>query len=495
MNNSNIINYELHQLLIKEKELYMKKTKIICTLGPASKDEKTLEKMLLNGMNVARINFSHGTHEEHLETIQTFRKVRDRLNIPAGVMLDTKGPEIRLKDFEMGVVELKKGNLFTLTIHEELGTEKIASITYKDLPSQLHKGDKVLIDDGKVCLEVMDTNEFEIQCKVVVGGKISNHKGVNIPNVHLNFTYLSDQDKKDLRFGVEQDVDFVAASFVRSKEDVIALRDYLDYIGGNRIKIISKIENIEGIKNFKEIIEYSDGIMVARGDMGVEVDYEKLPGIQKKFIRECYQKGKMVITATQMLESMIHSSTPTRAEITDVANAVFDGTSAIMLSGETAMGDHPAKVVKAMTKIAIQAENDAFEMKVYENLKHENDDNDITNAICDAACTTTKDLNAKAIIAVTNSGHTARRVSKYRPMVPIVAPTPDEKTYHQLSLSWGVYPVMAIYQKNTNNLFEHAIACAKMHGFVNEGDCVVLVGGKKENTDILNVQYVKTREK
>lgn len=473
----------------------MKKTKIICTLGPASRDEKTIEKMLLNGMNVARINFSHGTHAEHLETITTFRKVRDRLDLPAAVMLDTKGPEIRLKDFEEKSVLLKKGDLFTLTSKELVGTKEIVSITYKELPSQLAKGNIVLIDDGKVSLEVLDTTDEEIHCKVIIGGVISNHKGVNIPNVHLNFNYLSEQDKSDLRFGVENNVDFIAASFVRSKEDVISLRNYLDYIGGNNIKIISKIENIEGINNFKDILEYSDGIMVARGDMGVEVDYEKLPGIQKKFIRACYQRGKMVITATQMLESMIHSSTPTRAEITDVANAIFDGTSAIMLSGETAMGDHPAKVVKAMAKIAVQAEKDAFEMGVYEDIKHDNDNDDITNAICDAACTTTKDFNAKVIIAVTKSGHTARRVSKYRPMVSIVAPTPDVKTYHQLSLSWGVYPVMALYQNDTNNLFDHAIACAKMHGFVNEGDRVVLVGGKKESTDILNVQIVKTREK
>ncbi len=473
----------------------MKKTKIICTLGPASRDEKILEKMLQNGMNVARINFSHGTYEEHHETIKTFRMVRDRLTLPAAVMLDTKGPEIRLRDIENGFVELKKGKIFTLTSRDIIGNEDIVSITYKELPLQLKKGDKVLIDDGKISLDVMETSEEDIVCKVIVGGKISNHKGVNIPNVHLNFEYLSEQDKSDLRFGVSEDVDFVAASFVRSKDDVISLRNYLDYIGGHNIKIISKIENIEGIENFNEILEYSDGIMVARGDMGVEVAYEKLPGIQKKFIKKCYQKGKMVITATQMLESMIHNSTPTRAEITDVANAIFDGTSAIMLSGETAMGDHPAKVVKAMAKIAMQAEKDASEMGVYDDLNYENDNTDTTNAICDAACTTARDLNAKVIIAVTNSGHTARRVSKYRPNVPIVAPTPNVKTYHQLSLSWGVYPVMAIYQNDTNTLFDHAIACAKMHNFVSENDRVVIVGGKKESTDILNVQIVKTREK
>ncbi|MCM1514048.1 MAG: pyruvate kinase [Anaeroplasma bactoclasticum] len=473
----------------------MKKTKIICTLGPASRDEKTLEKMLQSGMNVARINFSHGTHEYHKETIAIFRSVRDCLGVPAGVMLDTKGPEIRLGDFENEKVTLKKGNTFTLTTQSMLGNETMVAITYKDLPSQLNKGNKILIDDGKVELEVLETSEENIICKVKVGGVISNHKGVNVPNVHLNFQYLSEQDKMDLRFGVEQDVDFIAASFVRSKEDVISLRNYLDYIGGHQIKIISKIENIEGVNNFDEILAYSDGIMVARGDMGVEVEYEKLPGLQKKFIRKCFQSGKMVITATQMLESMIHSNTPTRAEITDVANAIFDGTSGIMLSGETAMGDHPARVVKTMAKIAMQAEQDAFDMKCYDGLKYDNDSDDTTNAICDAACTTAKDLNAKAIIAVTKSGHTARRVSKYRPQVPIVAPTPNLKTFHQLSLSWGVYPVMALYQNNTNTLFDHAIACAKMYGYVNENDRVVLTGGKTQSTDILNVQIVKTREK
>lgn len=471
----------------------MKKTKIVCTLGPASRDEKTLEKMLLNGMNVARLNFSHGTHEYHKETIEMFRRVRDRLHLPAAVLLDTKGPEIRLRDFEKESVTLKKDDDFILTIEDILGTEKIASITYLDLPRQLKVGNKVLIDDGKVALEVISTTDKEIKCKVTVGGKIANHKGVNVPNVHLDFEYLSEKDKEDLKFGVQHDVDYVAASFVRSKEDVISLRNFLDYIGGKDIKVISKIENIEGVENFEEILKYSDGIMVARGDMGVEVEYEKLPGLQKKFIRKCFQQGKIVITATQMLESMIHSSTPTRAEITDVANAIFDGTSAIMLSGETAMGDHPAKVVKTMAKIAMQAEKDAFEMKVYEGLVHDNDSDDTTNAICDAACTTARDLNAKAILAVTKSGYTARRVSKYRPSVPIVAPTPSTKTYHQLSLSWGVYPVMAIFQTNTNTLFEHAIACAKMNGYVNKNDRVVITAGKGEETNILNVQIVNER--
>ncbi len=469
----------------------MKKTKIVCTLGPASRNEKEIEAMLKNGMNVARLNFSHGTHEYHEENIETFRRVRDRLNMPAAIMLDTKGPEIRLGDFETEKVELKKGDTFTLTSRDILGTKEIVSITYKDLPEQLVKGNKVLIDDGKVTLEVVNVLDKDIICNVVVGGEISNHKGVNVPNVHLNFDYLSEKDKADLSFGVKHDVDFIAASFVRSKEDVIAIRHYLDYMGGKDIRIISKIENNEGIENFDEILKYSDGIMVARGDMGVEVEYERLPGLQKQFIRKCYQSGKVVITATQMLESMIHNTTPTRAEITDVANAIFDGTSAIMLSGETAMGDHPAKVVKTMARIAKQAEADARRMRVYDGIQHDNDIDDTTNAICDAACTTAEDLNAKVIIAVTKSGHTARCVSKYRPSVPIVVPTPSEKTYHQLALTWGVYPIRAIYQPNTSLLFDHAIACAKMGGFVKENDRVVITAGENDMTNILNVQVVK----
>ena len=469
----------------------MKKTKIVCTLGPASRNEKVIEAMLQNGMNVARLNFSHGTHEYHKESIELFRKVRDKLQLPAAIMLDTKGPEIRLGDFECEKVILKKGDEFTLTSRDILGNDSIVSITYKDLPSQLEIGNIILIDDGKVNLEVLSIKETDILCKVVVGGAISNHKGVNVPNVHLNFDYLSEKDKADLAFGVQHDVDYIAASFVRSKEDVIAIRNYLDYMGGKDIKIISKIENNEGIENFDEILKHSDGIMVARGDMGVEVEYERLPGLQKQFIRKCYQSGKAVITATQMLESMIHNSTPTRAEITDVANAIFDGTSAIMLSGETAMGDHPAKVVKTMARIAKQAEEDARRMNVYEGIHHDNDIDDTTNAICDAACTTAEDLNAKVIIAVTKSGHTARCVSKYRPNVPIVAPTPSDKTYHQLALSWGVYPIKAIYQTNTNLLFDHAIACAKMGGYVKANDRVVITAGENDTTNILNVQVVK----
>ena len=470
----------------------MRKTKIVCTLGPACNNEQTLAQMLKNGMNVARLNFSHGTHEYHKANIELFRKVRDELKVPAAIMLDTKGPEIRVGNFKNGAVELKSGDCFTFTNREIEGSEKEVAITYRDLPAQLVPGNEILVDDGKVLFRVKETTETDIVCEVMNDGVISNHKGVNVPNVHLDFPHLSEQDEADLRFGVEQNVDFIAASFVRSKEDVIGIRNCLDYYGGYDIKIISKIENIEGVEHFDEILEHSDGIMVARGDMGVEIEYEKLPGLQKKFIKKCYQAGKMVITATQMLDSMIHNTTPTRAEITDVANAVFDGTSAIMLSGETAAGDHPALVVEVMAKIAEQAERDAFEMEVYRGVQYDNDTNDTTNAICDAACTTAKDVGATAIIAVTMSGYTARRMSKFRPRQSIVAATPNEKTFHQLALSWGVYPVSAIYQPDANVLFDHAIACAKRYGLIGENDRVVIAAGEQGVTDVLKVKMVKS---
>ena len=472
----------------------MRKTKIVCTLGPACAEESVMEAMLKNGMNVARFNFSHGTHEYHAKMMKKFRRVRDRLHLPAALMLDTKGPEIRLRDFEGGKITLQKGNIFTLTTENLVGNEQVASITFSDLPRQLSSGIRLLLDDGKVALTVTETTETEIHCLVEIGGDLSNRKSINIPNFHIDMPYLSRQDEDDLIFGIEQDVDFVAASFVRCKEDVIALRKFLDYHGGHQIKIISKIENIEGVHNFDAILAHSDGIMVARGDMGVEVEFERLPGIQKRFIRKCYQSGKMVITATQMLESMIHSSTPTRAEITDVANAVFDGTSAVMLSGETAAGDHPALVVKTMARIAEQAEQDAFEMNAYCGIQYDADVFDVTNAICDAAATTARDVFAKVIIAVTKSGLTARRVSKFRPSQAIVAATPEIKTFHQLSLSWGVLPVLALNQNDTDRLFTHAIDCAKQVDAVAAGDKVVITAGVPLNiegmTNLLKVQIV-----
>lgn len=455
----------------------LKKTKIVCTIGPASRDADTMREMLEAGMNVARLNFSHGTHEEHRKTIETFRRVRDEQDRPAAILLDTKGPEIRLGDFENGSEILEEGDEFTLTSEECPGTKERVSTTYKALPSQVSLGTSILIDDGRVRLRVADTTEDEVRCIVVNGGKVSNRKGVNIPNQSLDLEYISEADRQDILFGIEMDVDYVAASFVRSGADVKVLRSLLNENGGDRIKIISKIENTEGIENFKEILALSDGIMIARGDMGVEVDFEKLPGIQKKFIKECCKAGKTVITATQMLESMTHSPAPTRAEITDVANAVFDGTSAVMLSGESAAGDYPVETVKAMAKIVSQAEEDAEEVNQYKFLEVETNDRDVSNAMGHAACTTAHDIKASAIVAITTSGYTAEMMAKYKPVEPIIAATPDSKTYHQQALTRGVYPVLTQRSSNWNDLMEKAIEGAERMKFVKKGDCIVLSAG------------------
>ncbi len=455
----------------------LKKTKIVCTIGPASRDADTMREMLEAGMNVARLNFSHGTHEEHRKTIETFRRVRDEQDRPAAILLDTKGPEIRLGDFENGSEILEEGDEFTLTSEKCPGTKERVSTTYKALPSQVSLGTSILIDDGRVRLRVAGTTEDEVRCIVVNGGKVSNRKGVNIPNQSLDLEYISEADRQDILFGIEMDVDYVAASFVRSGADVKVLRSLLNENGGDRIKIISKIENTEGIENFKEILALSDGIMIARGDMGVEVDFEKLPGIQKKFIKECCKAGKTVITATQMLESMTHSPAPTRAEITDVANAVFDGTSAVMLSGESAAGDYPVETVKAMAKIVSQAEEDAEEVNQYKFLEVETNDRDVSNAMGHAACTTAHDIKASAIVAITTSGYTAEMMAKYKPVEPIIAATPDSKTYHQQALTRGVYPVLTQRSSNWNDLMEKAIEGAERMKFVKKGDCIVLSAG------------------
>ena len=455
----------------------LKKTKIVCTIGPASRDADTMREMLEAGMNVARLNFSHGTHEEHRKTIETFRRVRDEQDRPAAILLDTKGPEIRLGDFENGSEILEEGDEFTLTSEKCPGTKERVSTTYKALPSQVSLGTSILIDDGRVRLRVAGTTEDEVRCIVVNGGKVSNRKGVNIPNQSLDLEYISEADRQDILFGIEMDVDYVAASFVRSGADVKVLRSLLNENGGDRIKIISKIENTEGIENFKEILALSDGIMIARGDMGVEVDFEKLPGIQKKFIKECCKAGKTVITATQMLESMTHSPAPTRAEITDVANAVFDGTSAVMLSGESAAGDYPVETVKAMAKIVSQADEDAEEVNQYKFLEVETNDRDVSNAMGHAACTTAHDIKASAIVAITTSGYTAEMMAKYKPVEPIIAATPDSKTYHQQALTRGVYPVLTQRSSNWNDLMEKAIEGAERMKFVKKGDCIVLSAG------------------
>ena len=474
----------------------MRKTKIVCTLGPATEDKETVREMIRCGMNVARLNFSHSTYEDHARRIQMIRDLRREMEAPIALLLDTKGPEIRLRDFENNKATIQNDQSFTLTTRNILGNAEQAAITYDQLPQELSVGDAILIDDGKLKLVVEELAGTDIRCRVIHGGIISNHKSINIPNVRLSLPYLSEQDKADLLFGIEQDVDFIAASFTRSKEDIIALRKFLNYNGGHNIRIIAKIENTEGVDNFNEILANSDGIMIARGDMGVEIEYERLPGLQKQFIRRCYQSGKMVITATQMLESMVSSPTPTRAEITDVANAVFDGTSAIMLSGETAAGQHPIEAVKVMAKIAEQAETDALMLGSYENFRYDMDTG-TTNAVCDAACTTARDIKAKAIIALTKYGQTARRMSKFRPHMAIVAATPVEKTYHQLSLSWGVYPVMARYQRTSDELLQHAIDCARQIDAVEPGDRVVIAAGvpldTTGSTNLLKVEIVGNR--
>ncbi|MBS6799012.1 MAG: pyruvate kinase [Firmicutes bacterium] len=469
----------------------MRKTKIVCTLGPSSSDETTLKKMLLAGMNVARLNFSHGTHEGHRQTIQRFRKVREELGIPAAVLLDTKGPEIRTGNFANGEEILKEGQEFILTTLPVSGTSQRVSVTYKDLPKEVKPGNLVLINDGKIVIKVEKTDDTEVRGTVIHGGKISNHKGINLPNVRLNMQYMSPQDREDIIFGIQNDVDYIAASFVRSAGDVEVIRKLLEDNGGSEIKIIAKIESTQGIENFEEILEAADGIMVARGDMGVEVAYEKLPGIQKKFIRRCVQSGKIVITATQMLESMTTSPIPTRAEITDVANAVFDGTTAVMLSGETAAGKYPVEAVATMAKIAMQAETDQPKVPSRNMIWHEMDAMDVTNAVGHAACTLAKDINAAAIMAITKTGYTARRMSKFRPDIMIIGATPYEKTYHQLSLIWGVTPLMANYRYEIEDLFGHCARKALRSSLIKEGSNIVISAGVPVdvpgNTNIIRV--------
>lgn len=476
----------------------MRKTKIVCTIGPASRDPQTLKEMLQAGMNVARVNFSHGTHAEHKETIETFRRVRDEMGLPAAVLLDTKGPEIRIRDFAKGEELLRDGQEFTITTRDVMGTDEIVSVTYQDLPSEVNPGNLILINDGKIVIQVIETTETDVRGKVIHGGKISNHKGINLPNVNLNMQYISPQDREDILFGIENDVDYIAASFVRSAGDVRAVRQLLDENGGQEIKVISKIESTQGIENFEEILQLSDGIMVARGDMGVEVAYEKLPGIQKRFIRRCVQSGKIVITATQMLESMITSPIPTRAEITDVANAVFDGTTAVMLSGETAAGQFPVEAVRTMAKIAAQAEEDQPTVPGRDTIWHEMDALDVTNAVGHAACTLAKDIKAGAIMAITKTGYTAKRMSKFRPSTMIIGATPYEKTYHQLALVWGVRPIMANYRYEIEELLGHCARKAIRAGLIQRGDKVVITAGLPVdvpgNTNIIRVMEAALEE-
>lgn len=473
----------------------MRKTKIVCTLGPSSSDEAVIKKMLQAGMNVARLNFSHGSHEGHKKTIEKFRKVRDELGIPAAVLLDTKGPEIRTGDFANGEENLIDGQQFILTTLPCEGTNEKVSVTYKDLPKEVKPGNSVLINDGKIVIKVEATTDTDVIGTVVHGGKISNHKGINLPNVNLTMPYISPQDRADIIFGIENNVDYIAASFVRTANDVLAIRQILEEKGNDEIKIIAKIESTQGIDNFEEILDAADGIMVARGDMGVEVAYEMLPGIQKRFIRRCVQSGKIVITATQMLESMTTSPIPTRAEITDVANAVFDGTTAVMLSGETAAGKYPVEAVATMSKIAQQAEEDLIRMPARNMVWHEMDALDVTNAVGHAACTLAQDIKAECLMAITKTGYTARRMSKFRPVTPIIGATPYEKTYHQLALVWGVRPLKVKYSKDVEELFEDCAVKAKNAGYISSGSQMVISAGVPVdipgNTNIIRVIEAK----
>ena len=471
----------------------MRKTKIICTMGPSTEKGDTLKKLIEAGMNVARMNFSHGDFDEHGGRLKSLRQYSKELGLPVAALLDTKGPEIRLGDFEAGKVELKQGQEFTLTARDILGTEKEVSITYKELPKDVKPGSSILLDDGLIGLEVKKVSGDDIVCTVMNGGPVSNHKGVNVPGTDLSMEYLSEKDKADLIWGAENDVDFIAASFVREAADVNAIRDLLKAHGGEKIQIIAKIENEQGVRNIDGILEAADGIMVARGDMGVEIPCEEVPVVQKNLIKKANQAGKIVVTATQMLDSMIKNPRPTRAEATDVANAIYDGTVAIMLSGETAAGAYPVEAVKTMVKIAERTEKDInYRRRFFENERKANPD--VTDAICHATCTTALDLRAKAIISVTKSGRSAKMVSRYKPDCDIVACAMDEKVCRQLNLAWGVTPILLDEQKEVFDLFDEAVAVAAKEKHLEKGDTVVITSGvpigMSGTTNMLKVQTV-----
>lgn len=467
----------------------MQKTKIVCTIGPSSETPEILKEMILGGMNVARMNFSHGSHEEHLEKVNNIKKLRTELNRPIALLLDTKGPEIRIKKFIDSPVELKNGQLFTLTTRDVEGTSEIVSITYYDLPASVYEGARILLDDGLIELVVDHVDGTDIICRVINRGLLSDNKSLNLPGISTNMPYLNEKDKEDLKFAYDHDFDYIALSFVRSAHDVIMAKSFLAGLGPTRCELIAKIENAEGVNNIDEIIRVSDGIMVARGDMGVEIPFEELPGIQKTLITKGYTAGKKVITATQMLESMIRNPRPTRAEITDIANAIYDGTSAIMLSGETASGKYPVESLKTMVKIAKKTEMSIdYKSRFYaykSNLAHS-----ITNAISHATCTTAHDLGAVAIVAVTLNGSTPRMISRFRPGVKIVAVTPKIKTYMQLALNWGVIPILSEYKESRKGLFHDAAKKTEEAGLAKEGDLIVITGSSSPNAGVTNTLQV-----
>ena len=471
----------------------MRKTKVICTIGPSSDNEEILEAMMLAGMNVARCNFSHGTHEEHHRRIEMIKKVREEVNLPIAIMLDTKGPEYRIGLFENSEIFLNKGDKFIFTTEEVMGNQERVSVSYKKLNEELEVGDKILVNNGLVIFKIIEISGHDIITEVTNGGKISNRKSMSFPNKHLKQEFLSDADKSDLLFGIENDVDFVAASFVSCKQDMVDMRNFLDEHGGQDIDIIAKIENRFGVDNIDEICEIADGIMVARGDLGVEVPFIEVPSIQKHLIKKCRMKGKIVITATEMLESMINNPRPTRAEISDVANAVYDGTSAIMLSGESASGKYPVEATMNMAKIAEYTESTID----YRRLFHETnfEIRSPLDAVSHAAVDMALDVNAKALVVSSVSGTTVRMVARFRAPIDILGVTTREKILYKLNLSWGVTPAIAGHFEHTTPMFNNALNLAKMTFNLSKGDFVILTGGgtgnKRGSTNLLKLETVK----
>ena len=453
----------------------MRKTKIICTLGPSTDKDGVLRELIANGMNVARFNFSHGSHEEHKGRLDLLKSLREELGKPVAALLDTKGPEIRLKDFKNGTEMLEAGQAFTLTTRDVEGTKEICSITYKDLPQDVAPGGTIMLDDGLIKLQIQTVNDTDIVCTVLNNGKIKNKKGVNVPGVHLSMPYMSQRDKDDIIFGIEQGFDFIAASFVRTAQDVYEIRNLLNEYDSN-IRIIAKIENREGVNNIDSILAAADAVMVARGDLGVEIDFTELPGIQKTIIDRSFSFGKPIVTATQMLDSMIVNPRPTRAEISDVANAIYDGTSAIMLSGETAAGAYPVEALKTMSAIAERTEQEGFHLRG--RMMDSNPGKiSVSDATAHAACLTARDVNAAAIVTVSESGTTARLLSKYRPQQPIIACVMKEQVQRQLSLSWGITSLMMPLAHSTDELIEMSTALAKENGFLHNGELAVVTAG------------------
>ncbi len=469
-----------------------RKTKIVCTIGPACNNEETLTELCLAGMNVARLNFSHGTHEDHLKNIRLIKKVREKLGLPIAIMLDTKGPEYRIGTFAEGKIMLEDGDPFTFTAEDVVGDKSRVTVNYKNLPMEMEKGDRILLNNGLIIFEVESLEKKEIHCRVVVGGELSNRKSMSFPGKVLKQPYLSDVDRDDLKFGVENGVDYIACSFVSVRQDLLDIKAYLKEIGGESVDLIAKIENRSGVENIKDICRECEGIMIGRGDMGVEIPFEELPSIQKYLITTCRLLGKRVITATEMLESMIHNPRPTRAEISDVANAVYDGTSAIMLSGETAAGKYPVLTVKTMARIALQTEKDINYKKMFRD--SEFIIRNTVDAISHATCGMAIDIDAKVIVACSISGMTARMVSRFRCPIDILGLTTDEKTWYKLALSWGVTPVMSEKFNSPDVLFYAAQKMAKQSMDLKSGDRIVITGGMTNgssgNTNIIKVETV-----